>query len=86
MAIDLKDESDSHLFCDRATSCFRSGQGELSFQRDASFLEWYSQTGGTEELSKGGAISNNAPGIIHFMGDLTVEKSVVEVSAKYELL
>ena len=85
MAIGSKDESDSHLFCGRATSCFRSAQGELIFQGDASFLGCYSQTDEAEEISRGGAFSNTAPGIIHIMGDLTMEKSEADVSAKYEL-
>ena len=87
MAIDLKDKSNSRLFfCGPALSCFRSAQGELIFQGDASFLGCYSQTGDSVEISRGGAISNTAPGVIHFMGDLTMEKSEAEVSVKNEFL
>ena len=59
-------------------------QGTLTFQGSASFLGCYSQTDDSVETSRGGAISNNAPGVIHFMSDLTMERNEAEVSDNHQ--
>lgn len=58
-------------------------QGILTFEGDASFLRCYSQTDDSVETSRGGAISNNAPGVIHFMGNLTMENNEAEVRTSF---
>ena len=73
-----------HLFLWSPGIDFTFAQGELTFEGDASFLGCFSETDSSVETSRGGAISNNAPGIIHFMGDLTMEDNDADVSAKSE--
>ena len=36
------------------------------------------------EQARGGAISNSAPGVIHFQGGLTMEDNYAGVSARYQ--
>ena len=36
------------------------------------------------EQGRGGAISNSAPGVIHFKGSLTMEDNYAGVSARYQ--
>lgn len=55
----------------------------MTFEGDASFLRCYSLTDDSVETSSGGAISNNVPGVIHFMGNLTMENNEAEVRTSF---
>lgn len=56
-------------------------QGELTFEKDATFAGNQAQTdSGADDAVKGGAVANSASGSILFRGKLTMNDNVADVS------